>query len=442
VPVLTNTALNHMVTEYWIHGGSMRNILRMAIVLCGFILFVPSLFAEAGDAKKPARPDVPFVEKSETIGVSRVMIKIPYGTKVAKVVGTTHSEDMEWTASTVKDTEQFKEVAERHLKNFGYNIIEEDLFQTSTSAKARFQVGGIVTKFFANYKYTGGGGCFGPSSSLGSCKIDLDAEFQLYDSVKDKVVFRMTKSGYYENTKDIDAIEKLIVMAYEDAFLRFMAEPDFVQTVSSKKDSSQAPADANAPLRVGYVENGAATVMPGSISKLFAAVVTIKAGTTHGSGVIISDDGYILTAAHVVSGLITVGVELEKGEKLEGKVVRVNRNNDSAIVKVSLKNAKAIGVNFENPPIGSEVYIIGTPLDKTLSYSVTKGIVSGYREKDGVKYIQTDSAVNPGNSGGPMLDGNGQVIGIVSSKIIGAAVDNIGFAIPVQVALKSLTIVK
>jgi serine protease Do len=420
----------------------MRSTVGTAFFLCAFFLLIPSAFAESGDAPKPEKPNVPFVEKSETVGISRVMIKIPYGTKVAKVKGTTHSEEIEWTASTVKNMEQFKEVAERSLENHGYKIIEEDLFQTSTSAKARFQIGGIINNFYAEYKYSGGGGCMGPGTSRGSSKINLDAEFQLYDSVKDKVVLKVAKTGYFENTKDIDSIEKLIVFAYEDAFLRFMAEPQFVETVSGQKEQTQAPADNKAPLRVGFSQNGPTTTMPGSISKLFGGVVTIKAGVTHGSGVLISEDGYILTAAHVVSGLITVGVEMENGKQVEGKVIRVNRNNDSAIVKITIRNVQAIPINFVNPPIGSEVYIIGTPVDKTLSYTVTKGIVSGYREKDGVKYIQTDSAVSPGNSGGPMLDGNGRIIGIVSSKIIGGGVENIGFAIPVQVALTSLNIVK
>lgn len=206
---------------------------------CALLLLFPSVFADTGK-EKPARPEVPMVEKSETIGVSKILIKIPYGTKVAKVSGTSYSRDVEWTASTIKNLEEFKEVAEAALKNYGYNTIEEDLFQTSTSAKARFQIGSIVDNFMAEYTYSGGGGCFGPSVVKSASKINLDAEFQLYDSVKDKVVFKTKKSGYYENPKNDDSLQKLLVSAYEDAFLRFMAEPQFVEIVTGKKPETQA----------------------------------------------------------------------------------------------------------------------------------------------------------------------------------------------------------
>ncbi|MBN2352091.1 MAG: serine protease [Spirochaetales bacterium] len=417
---------------------------KTASILFFIALFVSGViaFADEPAAKKGNRPDVPFVEKSETIGVSRVLIKIPYGTKVAHLSGPGVNKDIEWQRTTIKNYEQFREVAEADLKNYGYNVLTEDLFQTSGSAKARFQIGGIVTNFSADYRYQPGG-CFGAGERSES-KISLDTEFQLYDSVKDAVVLKKTETGKYENRNDIEELEKLTVMGYEDALLRFMAEQEFVDLLTGKKTkaaSDESAADAK-PITVAYSESAPKLTIPKDISKLFSGVVTIKAGMTHGSGVIVSEDGYILTAAHVVSGLTTVGVSLEDGKQYEAKVVRFNRNNDSAVIKIKGKKFKYIPLSTTQPPIGSEVYVIGTPLYKELSYTVTKGIVSGYREKDGVKYIQTDSAVNPGNSGGPMLDGNGSVIGIISSKAVGNAVESIGFAIPTAEVLGSLKIEK
>ncbi len=218
----------------------MRKSAFVFVVVCACFAVFASVFADSNQAQKPERPVVPTVDKSETVAVSRVLIKIPYGTKVAKVTGTGYSNEIEWTASTIKDLEQFKEVATAALENYGYKTIEEDLFQSSTSAKARFQIGSIINKFLAEYAYSGGG-CFGPAVSESS-KINLNAEFQLYDSVQDKVVFKATEQGYYENAKDSSSLEKLLVSGYEDAFLRFMAEPQFVETVSGQKPKTETPA--------------------------------------------------------------------------------------------------------------------------------------------------------------------------------------------------------
>ncbi|MEJ2665141.1 MAG: S1C family serine protease, partial [Spirochaetia bacterium] len=322
--------------------------------------------------------------------------------------------------------------------------IEEDLFQTSTSAKARYQIGGIVKTFSAAYKGNAAAGClFGyAGAQTGGSSIELEAEFQLYDSVKDQVVFKAEETGEYNNPKEFDDLEKLVVLSYENAFLKFMSEKKFVSILTGGKIDESHKQDNLSPLKVSFSEKKQGLRIPRDISKLFRGVVTIKAGTTHGSGFFISNSGYILTAGHVVSGLNTVGVVLESGEKLEAKVVRVNRINDAAIIKVDGRNFKIISISMNKHPIGSEVYVIGTPLDKTLEYTVTKGIISSYRESDGVKYIQTDTAINPGNSGGPMISDDGRVIGIISSKMFGTGIENIGFAIPIGEVLKSLHISK
>lgn len=158
--------------------------------------------------------------------------------------------------------------------------------------------------------------------------------------------------------------------------------------------------------------------------------------TTHGSGVIYKSNGYIITNAHVVKDLKNLTVVLSDGTLLPGKVLCSDETADLAIVKVEKIGLKPITMADENTVFSGKTAIaIGTPISLTMRNTVTKGIVCG----NGVtlndsyyKLIQTDATVNPGNSGGPLLNTKGELIGINSSKYVSMSIDNVAFAIPVD----------
>jgi len=156
-----------------------------------------------------------------------------------------------------------------------------------------------------------------------------------------------------------------------------------------------------------------------------------------GSGVIISKDGLILTAAHVVHISDSVHVELKSGERVLGKIIASEPTADIALVKMekipgNLQPAK-LG-NSDMVSVGDDIYIIGAPYG--IGHSLTAGYISGRRippEKSmfaEVEFFQTDAAVNAGNSGGPMFNMDGEVIGIVSHILSkSGGFDGIGFAV-------------
>ncbi|MBN1523669.1 MAG: serine protease [Spirochaetales bacterium] len=411
-------------------------------ILAAFINL--SAFPEAPVQNIAPRPEVPMVEKSEKVGVSKIIMKIPIGTIWARVKTPYETQDIPWKSSSFEEEGQFKSIAAKLLRNYGYDVLEDsdDLFGTGSAAKARFQIAGIISKTFVDQNIYYQSACTPGAGSIAvNSKVEMVAEWQIYDSIKDKVILKIETTGYYKNEKEKD-LQVIIFDTFEDTFLRLMANAEFVKALTGKSiDTTEKPTDTS-PIKAGYSLDGQKTKMPSGISDLFKSVVTIKVGVTHGTGMIISADGYILTAAHVVDGADKVAVVFESGEQAEGTVIRLIRTNDSAIIKVNKKNLPFIPIAKAQPPIGSEVFVIGTPLDKSLSYSVTKGIISGYREKNDIKYIQTDTPVNPGNSGGPLIDGNGYIIGIISSKLMGPGVESIGFAIPVHEALRTLNIQK
>lgn len=165
----------------------------------------------------------------------------------------------------------------------------------------------------------------------------------------------------------------------------------------------------------------------------------IERGT--GSGFILSEDGQLLTNAHVVADTDTVLVTLKDGRTLEGKVVGVDSMTDVAVVKIKANHLPTVKLgNSRNLIPGQWAIAIGNPLG--LDNTVTIGIISatdrtstqvGVPDKR-VSFIQTDAAINPGNSGGPLLNAQGEVIGV--NTAIRADAQGLGFAIPIETAAR------
>ena len=163
-----------------------------------------------------------------------------------------------------------------------------------------------------------------------------------------------------------------------------------------------------------------------------------------GSGIVISDSGYIATNAHVVEGAIGITVTMSDGTtKYEGRVVGSDTKTDLAVIKVEATGLSPASFgNSDQVEVGEKVIAIGNPQSMEFAGSVTQGIVSGLNRQltasSGAgsstttysKLIQTDAAINPGNSGGALVNEFGQVIGINSAKMISTGAEGMGFAIP------------
>ncbi len=157
-----------------------------------------------------------------------------------------------------------------------------------------------------------------------------------------------------------------------------------------------------------------------------------------GSGFLVSSDGYIFTNNHMVGEAEKINIELSDGRKFEAKVIGSDEATDIAVVKIDAENLPHLELgDSENLEVGEWVLAIGNPLG--LSHTVTAGIVSATgRGQLGLasieNFIQTDAAINLGNSGGPLLNLDGKVVGI-NTAIVGAGGNiGIGFAIPINMA--------
>ena len=157
-----------------------------------------------------------------------------------------------------------------------------------------------------------------------------------------------------------------------------------------------------------------------------------------GSGFIISDDGYVLTNAHVVEGADEVTVTLTDRREFKAKVLGADRRSDVAVLKVDARNLPSLRMGDSNKiRVGEWVIAIGSPFN--LENTVTAGIISA-KQRDTGEYlplIQSDVAVNPGNSGGPLINMRGEVIGINSQiATLSGAYNGISFAVPIDEGMR------
>lgn len=197
-----------------------------------------------------------------------------------------------------------------------------------------------------------------------------------------------------------------------------------------------------------------------SIDKIKDAVMVVesyRAGqkVSTGTGFVYKTDnkyGYVLTNQHVIANADNVQLLLSNDNKVDGVLLGSDEYLDLAVIRIDKKNVLAVAElsSSEDTKIGDQVFTIGSPLGEEYRGSVTSGILSGKDRLVSVKVsnsstedwvmkvLQTDAAVNPGNSGGPLVNINGEVIGVISMKLADEEIEGMGFAIPIESAKSHL----
>jgi S1-C subfamily serine protease len=267
-----------------------------------------------------------------------------------------------------------------------------------------------------------------------NCRVAI--QWELLDRDQDAVVYRVLARHMEPNvdrTNGPVAGRKLALGALRS----LIARPRFAELLKTKRE---LPPDANyapAAFRSCIAQE---RELPAQFNEAADATYLVKQAGGFGSGFSISPDGLILTAAHVVSGKT---VELSRrGETatFTGTVVRVARKHDVALIVLAGAGADqpCLEVEPAPPSAGDDVYAIGSPASQDLAFSLTRGIVSGLRLQEGIQLVQTDASLSPGNSGGPLLDRHARVVGIVTKKLAGQAMEGLGFGVQIRDALQAL----
>ncbi|MFN8777281.1 MAG: S1C family serine protease [Flavobacteriales bacterium] len=262
---------------------------------------------------------------------------------------------------------------------------------------------------------------------------------QSFKSVSNPMPARMGALYYMENTSSslLGYLPSSIFEdALEEAMVLLLRDEDFRKKLNERKDELAAIGQREIiSIRPGSV--------PSTLSAQRSACVTIKRGEAHGSGCIISPDGYIVTNYHVSGDGQgdTLMVELNSGKTHRATVLRTDPVCDLALLKIEETGLSCLRPERSyNPALGEPVLAIGTPADAALGQTITRGIVSAVRQAHGRDYIQTDANVSPGNSGGALVSASGKFIGVVSSKAFGSVVEGVGFAVPAGYIYERLNI--
>ena len=222
-------------------------------------------------------------------------------------------------------------------------------------------------------------------------------------------------------------------------------------TVLLMGDSSSA---GGAVIRPGIVdtEEDDEAVVAVEQAKQSVVVIEVKTATGGGTGtgIIMTSDGYIATNHHVIEDATKIKITFYDGRVMEAKLIGSSEMDDLAVIKVQASGLSAATfAHSEECYVGQTVYAIGTPASADFGWTTTKGIISYknrevkiYDDTDGsmqkkLRLLQTDAMVNPGNSGGPLVNTKGEVVGVVSMKLANGY-EGIGFAIPSDGAVEIL----
>ena len=265
--------------------------------------------------------------------------------------------------------------------------------------------------------------------------IYLDTTWVLFSPRTMKALLEVPVEGTYQTATGEDYVE-LMEEAASVLVRNLLAKPEYLAALAVPKEKVETPGQASFSFPAVPAPKGD---LASNSSELSAAVVTLNTDSGSGSGFYIAKSGYLLTNSHVVGDSTFVKVVTATGRELPGEVVKVSTRRDVALVKTCEVPYKPLSVNPRDPKVGGDVYVIGSPLGGKFSGTMTRGILSGFRMINNMQFLQSDVSVTHGNSGGPLLDSSGAVLGLV---VMGLKVEggNMNFFIPIAEALSELSI--
>lgn len=407
------------------------------------------------------------IRDQPTIALGGVVSAIPRGTTVihfpvgGPLIDGTLCNDMlhgrstiEWTSGSQYFGNWQSEIGEVFFDTFSarkVNVVGDPraIFERESKVQsAEYLLGARISEMKGNF-------CelhdwlTGKRRGLFRGEMFLRVEWEIYSTLARRTVATVETEGYYvEKEASRSGITLGLMGAFASAAENLLGEEAFRSLLERR---SVTPVSVAAAMREGGkgatpVSIPAARNFSAPLSEVqrevVAAVVTIRAGGGHGSGFVIGEDGYVLTNAHVVGEGERVQVVFSNGVEATGGVLRKDVRRDVALVQVPLRTRSLLPVRDEPVRPVEDVYAVGSPLLESLSATITKGIVSSVRSSsaDEPSYIQADVPISPGNSGGPLVDGNGNVVGVAVATLVAPKAQNLNLFIPITEALAVLDI--
>lgn len=418
-------------------GARLRPV---RVGLAALVLLVGCATPSAEAPEPPTRaPIVPLGEAgSEPLAFRRVVYRIPANAVIGEArVGRRSKEEVRWN-SLRRASLSYNVAITDGLRARGYDVRDEAdaLFDPTDGAKVRYEMAAILHEASVDYKYAFD--AKRESAGQGVGRMQVEVEVRLHDAIEKRTVYsrRFTGEGRDEGFKPNPLIPAVV-----NAVLEATTDAEFV-AVLARVDSDRSAGAGDASNRLAACPTRATQALPDDLPLTLEAVVEILAGGVSGSGTIVSHDGWVVTAAHVVTDAPEVWVRLRSGVQLPATLVEANTERDLALLQIPGRDHPCAPLRTAagGLDLGSDVFAVNVAIGDDREATVTRGVVSGFPMRDGRRFIQTDASLNPGSSGGPLLAPDGSIAGITVRKVVDVGVEGVGLAVPVNEAIDGLSI--
>lgn len=361
--------------------------------------------------------------KTRRLKLSRIMVKLPREAQIGLVrCGLACGEcgQLERKAGSRTNLTDDDFITEFHdeLKRRNYNVVgnPSDLFEARKELPSDLAVGGLMSSAYQEICYPMAG--FGNVRDGKGIAI-LEVEWQVFDQIEQQTVYKKRFRGSANATFSGGNYKEPALQAFINSLHGLLADPVFQKLIAdpAANATSGQPEQAKVCNSTALEGHRVAFSRPGDkrpMAEVQKSVVTIQIGGGHGSGFVVGD-GLVLTNRHVVADLDEVRVVTQDRKVYTGRVLARDTRRDVAAVRVPGLAAPPLKIRRAPVQVAEDVYVVGSPVDKKLFGTVTKGVISGdNRLWHQETWIQADAATNPGNSGGPLVDAGGNVIGIAT----------------------------
>lgn len=390
-----------------------------------------------------AQPEAPA---QNSVKLAAVILDIPAGTPwlslkrgglVCIYDGVTKTSD---GSRAKQDVSAYAPTFKLELEGSGYKVVtpgEDNLFDPQ-AASSDYQAAAVISDARIDGCISDGG-MFSQAGSIRG-KSFLKIDWQIYSPLKKQVVARVSTSGMGSlDTPTQGGYQQLLMEAFDRNVRALGQNPDFRAAMIAPKGSTKGVVEPGQQSKILLA--GSLKAPAQHIEDAVGSVVMLQTSTGSGSGILVSEDGYVLTNAHVVGDEKTIRVRWSDKIETVGEVVRVAGDRDVALVKTNPRERTPLALKRGAVSPGQRVYAIGTPRDKAFQNTVSSGVISGNRIIDGLRFIQSDVSISPGSSGGALLDEKGSVIGIaVSHYLNGGQPAGLNMFIPIGDAMDFLSL--
>lgn len=390
----------------------LRRALMLAMALKALAAAPPALAARPVLPPSVEVPELPPGSVARPMSFVRMVAKLSRGQDwgvLSAGLLCVPNQRLTWRGGVMDvKTEDFDDVFREELSNAGFKVEGDpsNLFET-TSSGSDYAVAGLITGIDAHF-------CM-PLAGYGGAQIKgtviMSVEWQVYSRLQKRLIAKVKTTGGFETKQSqLGNYQTTLDGAFAENVKGLAASEDF------RKAFIGPPADPNERIQASAGDfislSGSATATGRPIGDVVGSVVAVFTGDGMGSGFLVSAEGHILTNWHVVQDQKQVKIRWSDGFETLATVLRTDKRRDIAVLQASPHGRAPLALRKPLAQPGETVFAIGSPLDPKYQGTITRGIVSAHRIQDGFNFIQSDVTVNHGNSGGPLLDEKGQVIGV------------------------------